>query len=154
MDSILIRPAKLIDLEAINRLETEAFGAYGYPLFVSRQLFDVHGELMFVAVHSSQEIIGVCIGAQSAQHPQAWILSLVVAQHYQRCGYGKQLVGHMLTHYAANGVDEVRLTVDPTKNQVIRLYERQGFRQINAEPAYFGVDESRIVMAIKRGINY
>jgi ribosomal protein S18 acetylase RimI-like enzyme len=141
-----IRPARLDDLDAIAHLDAAVFGAGAYPRFFFRQMHDLFGALLQVAVVEGG-VAGYALGALAAGSAEGWILSTAVHPAERGRGLARRLVERVAAVLAARGADEVRLTVEPENAAAIARYRRLGFEVVDEEADYFGAGARRLVMA-------
>jgi ribosomal-protein-alanine N-acetyltransferase len=146
LEDITLRTCTRDDLGAVWRVEQSAFGADGYSELVLRQFFDVFRPWFRLAVAEDGAVVAYTVGGPEAGGADAWILSLGVHSEYRKRGIGRQLSQDLLGSFEAAGIQNVRLTVEPTNHAAIRLYETLGFETVGLEHDYFGKDHPRTVM--------
>jgi ribosomal protein S18 acetylase RimI-like enzyme len=136
-----------LDLEGVQRLDTEAWGDNAYSYMIFRQLLDIAGELFRVCKDSEDNVIAYGVIAPSVCRGSGWLLSLVVSSPYRRKGIGTALVNQLLDKATSSSLDQVYLTVAPDNYAAISFYKRLGFTPAaNVERHYFGRDADRILM--------
>ena len=74
---------------------------------------------------------------------EAHLLNLCIAEAERRRGLAALLLEHVTTEMALSGVDRVFLEVRPSNRAAIRLYARQGFRQVGRRPGYYPDEDGR-----------
>jgi [ribosomal protein S18]-alanine N-acetyltransferase len=78
------------------------------------------------------------------------LLTIGIAQPFQRRGWGAALLGAMLTVAREAGAERVLLEVRPSNAPALALYRRSGFSQIGLRRGYYPADngtrEDAIVM--------
>lgn len=57
-------------------------------------------------------------------------LHIDILDKYQRQGWGRKLIGHLIEHLAAEGINGVWLGLDPRNTEARKFYARIGFEQI------------------------
>ncbi|MBH0775712.1 GNAT family N-acetyltransferase [Nocardia bovistercoris] len=126
------------------RIEQESFGELAYPIFVLRQLFDLHGRHWIVAYDSSsiQGYAMVCVDSDYC----AWILGLGVSLLCRGRGLGRGLLGRAMDQCRRCGAERVRITVRPDNAIAAQLYRSAGFIRIDYEENYFGAGNPREVL--------
>lgn len=81
---------------------------------------------------------------------EAHLLTIGIAQPFQRQGWGTALLGAMLDVARASGAERVLLEVRPSNAPALALYRRSGFSQIGLRRGYYPADndtrEDAIVM--------
>jgi ribosomal protein S18 acetylase RimI-like enzyme len=68
-----------------------------------------------------------------ADRHEGYELAIFVAEAHQGAGIGTRLIRHLLGHGAANGVEDVWLTVERWNRPAVALYERVGFEVVEGE---------------------
>ena len=148
-----ITTASKADLNAVFRLEGEAFGAHGYPDFFLRQALDCWGDGFYVAkeaqgddVAEDENLLGYLLKVPSSRaNNDHWILSLAVSSLARRRGIGRQLIAQCMNSISAG--QRLLLTVDPDNSAALQLYLSLGFVVISEEADYFAKHETRLTMA-------
>ncbi len=151
-EAFVLRPASVADLADIERVERDCFPGGGYSGLVLRQFFELHGGLLLVAEAScTGSCVGYALGGLCSLQPgSAWILSLAVSSPWRRRGVGRELTLKLLTTLSELPVTSVRLTVHPANSSAVEFYASLGFVAVREECDYFGADEPRIVMELRR----
>jgi ribosomal-protein-alanine N-acetyltransferase len=132
---IELRPLKLRDLGAIERIERRS-----YPTPWSRSMFA--GEL----TKSSS----VCLGAYDTEahtlvgyliisrYVDAWhVMNVAVDPEYRGRGIATKLLSHLFEQTAGDGRRGYTLEVRVSNRSAIRLYERLGFKARGVRRGYY-----------------
>ncbi|NBM18405.1 N-acetyltransferase [Streptomyces sp. GC420] len=135
------------DLPELSRLDAEVFGEHAYPYFVLRQLYDVYGAHLLV-LDDGTSLHGYVLVGTPPDASRSWILGLGIAERWRGLGLGRRLMAEALRRLRADGVGEVRLTVEPANSAAIELYESLGFSHVGCRADYFGPGDDRLVMAL------
>ncbi|MGV9452814.1 GNAT family N-acetyltransferase [Streptomyces sp. NPDC003635] len=136
------------DLPELVRVDREAFPEEPYPYFVLRQLYDLHGDRLLV-LDDGERLHGYVLFPVSSDGHQGWIMSLGVTRDQRGRGLGRWLMLEVLRRLRAEGVREVRLTVEPANAAAIMLYRSIGFSSNEGvREQYFGPGEDRLVMTL------
>ncbi|SEN75421.1 GNAT family N-acetyltransferase [Actinacidiphila rubida] len=143
----VIRPVTESDLPDIERLDRAVFGDAAYPMFVVRQLFDVHGHHM-LALDTPTGLHGYVLLATARGRDTAWILSLGVEEPWRKKGYGRRLLSQCLRDLADRDLREIRLSVEPGNDAAVQLYRSLGFVPAVTRADYLGPGEDRLIMAL------
>ncbi len=143
-----VRSVNKSELAAVYQLELSLFGEHSYPDFFFRQSFDCWPKGFLVALDQQQRVIGYILLARSESQQCAWILSIAVDSRFQGKGIGKRLLTESLSSLSTD-VCQVKLTVAPD-NPARSLYAKLGFVEQGIEADYFGPNEARILMILKR----
>lgn len=140
------RPAQQQDIAAIFAIEQAVFGSAVYPDFFFRQAYDLWPSLLLVAVAGDGTLAGYALGAPANEAGIGWVMSLAVAASQRGQGIGRGLTQALCRQMQAQGVQQLRLTVDPGNHTAVALYRQLGFVLIAQEAEYFGAGEPRLVL--------
>jgi ribosomal-protein-alanine N-acetyltransferase len=143
---VRIRLATIEDLDRLIPVDREAFGKLAYPVFVLRQLFDVHGDCWLVAEHSTG-LVGYALSAPTLDR-DSWLLALAVSAKFRGMGYGRELLRESLKILRKHQIRDLKLTVEPRNHPAISLYLREGFTKKELKKDYLGPGEDRILMEL------
>ena len=132
------------ELAQVSQLEDATFPPPVYPIFFFRQAFDLWPELFWVASDGSQ-LKAYLVAAPSADNAKALsLLSLAVSPLSQGQGVGKALLKQFLQSLPCD--HSVWLTVDPSNQAAIKLYQQFDFHVVREEANYYGEGYHRLVM--------
>ncbi|MGW3862127.1 GNAT family N-acetyltransferase [Streptomyces sp. NPDC005047] len=149
---LALRTARESDLPELRRLDEEVFQEFAYPGFLLRQLFDMYQEHFLVLDDGSGRLRGYVLAATRALGTDSWILGLGVTPDRRRHGLGTELMTEVLTRLRRDGIDVVRLTVEPANLAAIFLYRSLGFRPEEPDGGlrqdYFGPGMHRQIMRL------
>lgn len=148
MDEITFRLADKQDLVALHNLELDAFGEPAYPIFLFRQALDLWPQLLWVASHKDT-LLAYAMFAPS--HSNVHVLSLMsfgIATNAQGLGLGKRFLAHIQAQLLQMDplLQQVWLTVKPSHNAAVRLYQNAGFILTGREADYYGPDTERMIL--------
>lgn len=146
---LALREADEHDMPELVRVDREVFPEDPYPYFVLRQLVDVHaGQLLVLA--DGRRLHGYVLFVNSPRQKGSWVMSLGVTRDQRGRGLGRRLMSEVLERLRAEGVRDVRLTVEPANAPAIMLYRSLGFSAgEDVRRDYFGPGEDRIVMELR-----
>jgi ribosomal-protein-alanine N-acetyltransferase len=142
---IRIRVAESRDLTEVGELDIEVFGSLAYPVFVLRQLFDVHLDCWLVAEHSTG-LLGYSLGVPTTDGATGWILGLAVRPAFRRQHCGTRLTEASLRLLGSRKTRTAYLTVDPDNMAAVALYRKLGFTAGELFQDYLGPGEHRRLM--------
>ncbi|WP_217145268.1 N-acetyltransferase [Streptomyces sp. AC627_RSS907] len=149
---LALRTARESDLPELRRLDEEVFQEFAYPGFLLRQFFDMHEEHFLVLDDGAGRLRGYVLAATRALGRDSWILGLCVTQDRRRHGLGRELMTEVLARLRRDGIQVVRLTVEPANLAAILLYRSLGFRPEEPDgglrPDYFGPGMHRQIMRL------
>ncbi|PGH50775.1 GNAT family N-acetyltransferase [Streptomyces sp. Ru87] len=143
----LVRPVTGEELPRLSGLDEQIFAEYAYPYFVLRQLYDVYADHLLV-LDDGEALRGYVLMGIRPDRSLAWILGLGIERRARGRGFGRQLMAEALRRLRADGVGEVRLTVEPANAAAVALYESLGFSGLEHSEDYFGPGDGRLVMAL------
>lgn len=137
----MIRKFTNSDLDAILRIEKEAFPKSPYNSFVFSYYAETYPDNFLVYKYDDtgkglSEIVGYIIF-----YPQGHIVSIAVHSAYRRRGIGTELVAEVLKRTKGVASVEVRASNEVAKT----FYKHLGFSLRTIIPRYYG-DEDALVM--------
>lgn len=141
-DSFAILPASLWDLGALYFLEHACFQQDAWPFGDLVAVLTVPRVIRLKAVHGRKMIGFIAADVHPAEN-LAWIATLAVHPQFRRRGVGRLL---LRACEARLTVARARLTVRQSNQAAIRLYESEGYRIVDAIPAYYRDGEAAWVM--------
>ncbi|MEV6499117.1 GNAT family N-acetyltransferase [Streptomyces prunicolor] len=145
---LTLRGVTEADLPELLRVDREAFPEEPYPVFVLRQLCDIHGDRILV-LDDGEGLLGYILFVNTSDGHVSWIMSLAVTPHQQGRGLGRRLMVEALRRLRTEHVHQVRLTVEPTNAAAIMLYRSLGFSSDEGVVKdYFGPGEDRLIMTL------
>jgi ribosomal-protein-alanine N-acetyltransferase len=145
---LTLRGVTEADLPELLRVDREAFPEEPYPVFVLRQLCDIHGDRILV-LDDGEGLLGYILFVNTSDGHVSWIMSLAVTPHQQGRGLGRRLMVEALRRLRTEHVHQVRLTVEPTNATAIMLYRSLGFSSDEGVVKdYFGPGEDRLIMTL------
>lgn len=137
-----IQTASLFDLTALRQLEKICFPVDAWPLL------DLIGALSFPHIVrykalSDGELVGFVAGEVRFPARIGWIATVAVHPDHRRRGIARKLI-HLVEDEMAQ--PRIRLTVRESNLAAIKLYEQDGYIQINRWVKYYKGGEDGIVM--------
>ncbi|HEY5730749.1 MAG TPA: N-acetyltransferase [Anaerolineales bacterium] len=140
-----IRPANLLDLNALRKLGRMCFEKDAWPLL------DLIGvltwpEVIRLKVVDGFEMIGFAACDPRPSQSLAWVAIIAVDPRWQRRG-----IGRMLLHACEEQVKQPRmkLSVRISNHGAIALYEKEGYQTVNVWGRYYSDKEDALVMEKK-----
>lgn len=139
-----LRLAKAEDIEAIRRLETEAFGfTWGAEVF-SKEL--QREDCLFLVGEAQSRVIASLSLNWAVDEVQ--VLSVVLEPAYRGKGLSHRLLGAALAYCQARGLRWVHLEVKWDNQPANRLYRRFGFTTVGRRKKYYrDGQDARVMMA-------
>lgn len=143
MGETLIRQAKLGDVPAISRIETESFGT---PWSAQEIVKDVTsgGNVYFVVAEGGGEVMG--FAEMRTVAGEAQIYNIAVSPEARGCGIGEALLGHLIKKAEESGCASVNLEVRAGNTAALGLYNKLGFREVGRRRKYYDGKEDAILM--------
>ena len=148
MSDVTLRNCTAEDLPALADLDEVVFGPECYNRIVFRQLQEICGGLLRVAVVDNGQIAGYSVGSLRTGTRDAWVLSVAVLPAFRQRGIARRLTLDLISRLATLGTEHVWLTVAPDNASARRLYVSLGFTVAGLEPDYFGPGQAREVMRL------
>ena len=143
-----ITNASILDLNALGRLEHACFGKDAWPLFDLIAVLTFADVVRLKAVDAGQ-MIGFVAGDPKPGEGFSWIATIGVLPEYRRRGIGREL---LRACEARLRTPRVRLSVRASNAGAIRLYELEGYQQVEVGQRYYNDGEAAIVMDKLRAI--
>lgn len=147
-----LRRAQETDLPELRRLDQEIFQEVAYPGFLLRQLYDMYTEYFVVLDDGEGRLRGYVLAGTTVLGRDSWILGLCVTRDRRGRGLGRELMEEILRLLLRDGVERVRLTVEPANRAAVRLYRSLGFHAEEPDGGlrrdYFGPGMDRLVMRL------
>ena len=144
---LVIRPARLNDLERVYEIEVEAFGDEAYSRELLKMYYFVSPETFLVA-DIDGEIAGYVIGLYK-RWGEGHVISLAVRSKYRRRGVATALMKRVIQLLASKGATAIRLEVKASNEPAINLYKKLGFKIIGVIDGYYRSGESAYLMVKK-----
>ena len=143
MGETIIRQAKLGDVPAISRIETDSFET---PWSAQEIVKDVtSGGNVYVVVSEKD---GACVGFAEMRTVagEAQIYNIAVAPEARGCGIGEALLEHLINKADESRCGVINLEVRAGNTAAIGLYKKLGFREVGRRRKYYGGKEDAILM--------
>lgn len=148
-----LRAARESDLPELRRLDEEVFQEVAYPAFLLRQLYDMYADHLLVLDEGEGRLHGYVLAATTALSKDSWILGLCVTHSRRRHGLGRELMSEVLARLRRDGIERVRLTVEPANRPAILLYRSLGFAPEPPDDGlrrdYFGPGQDRQILLLR-----
>lgn len=132
--AVSLRPLRLRDLDRVDQLEHELFGAGAW----SRQAYESElaepARSYVAAVDARDTLVGY---AGVALGEDADVMTIGVVAGWRRLGVGARLLDALLDAARASRARRVFLEVRASDEGAQRLYERAGFRPIGIRRGYY-----------------
>lgn len=140
--TITIEPMTLEDLEAVSRIEKDAFD----------QPWSAQSFRTEVIKNDMAHYLVARVGERVAGYGGIWVIfdeahltTLAVGKPYRRCGVGAALLKALMKRSAELGARRISLEVRPSNHAARSLYEKFGFTIKGVRKHYY-FDEDGLVM--------
>ena len=137
-----LKPATLIDLSALRKLEQRCFDQDAWSLLDLMAVLSWPEIARFKAVENGQ-MVGFVAGEPRLTKGEFWIATIAVHPDYQRRGIGRALL-RACEEQAK--VPNLKLTVRLSNQAAIALYEQEGYRTETIWKRYYSDGEDGLVM--------
>ncbi|MBM5804746.1 MAG: ribosomal-protein-alanine N-acetyltransferase [Candidatus Verstraetearchaeota archaeon] len=140
--SLLIRDARLDDLDAIFEIEQRSF-TDPYPRGLLKAFFYLPG--VYIVAVSEGKVIGYAVGIvryESLGH----VVSIAVDESMRRKGVGERLMKETIERLCSKGTKRVRIEVRQSNIPAIVLYTKLGFTVEGKIKRYYADGESALLM--------
>jgi ribosomal-protein-alanine N-acetyltransferase len=142
-----ILPATLRDLGSLRRLEHACFLEDSWPLLDLIAVLTYPDVIRLKAVNGDK-MIGFIASDPRPSEGLAWIATVGVAPEYRRQGIARALL-----HESESRIKQsrIRLCVRPSNQAAIRLYQVEGYLEVDTWRKYYNDGENALVMEKIRG---
>lgn len=134
--------ASILDLSALRKLEQESFTKDAWPLLDLMAVLTFPDVIRLKAVEE-KHMVGFVAGDPHPRDGWGWIATIAVSPRYRQKGIGRALLHACESKL---GVPKVRLTVRPSNQVAIAMYEKEGYTTIDIWKGYYNDGEDGMVM--------
>lgn len=142
-----ILTASIRDLSALRKLERLCFEKDAWPLFDLIAVLTFPDVVRLKAVDDDQ-MVGFIAGDPRPSQGFSWIATIAVLPDYRQKGIGRTL---LLACEAQLPTPRLKLSVRPSNQAAIRLYEQEGYHTTDIWHSYYNDGENAIVMEKIKG---
>ena len=143
-----ILPAGIMDLSALSKLERLCFGKDAWPLLDLIAVLTFADVVRLKAVEGG-EMVGFAAGDPRTAEGYSWIATIGVAPEFRRRGIGREL---LRACEAQLKTPLLRLSVRVSNEAAIRLYDEEGYTQVQVWQDYYRDGEAAVVMEKLRAL--
>ena len=137
-----IRPATLLDLELIFRIEEQSYPSpWSYEFLVEELCNSVTSA--YVMDHAEQVIGYIFFHVQEGN---GHLNNIAVHPEFRRQGYGQELLLFVLHELEREGCRRLFLEVRPQNLAAIALYQKHGFLPVARQPDYYASGEDALIL--------
>jgi len=137
-----ILPASIRDLSGLRRLERACFLEDAWPLLDLIAVL-TYPDVIRLKAMNGEKMIGFIAADPRPSEGMAWIATLGVAPEYRRQGIARALL-----HECESRIKQsrIRLCVRPSNQAAIRLYQVEGYWEVDNWQKYYNDGENALVM--------
>ena len=132
---VSLRPMSIDDLDAIMRIEPTLYSHPWTRGNFSDSLNSGYSAWVLYDVNKQNDIIGYAL--MMIVIDEAHLLNISVAKTYQKQGFGKLLLNHIMDKARSYGAANMFLEVRVSNASAISLYEAIGFNEMAIRRAYY-----------------
>ncbi len=134
----VLRPMRPGDLDAVVGIEG---GIYSHPWTMGNFRDSLHAGYSCWVLEEACSVIAYSVMMVGVG--EAHLLNLSVAPAWQRRGYGRGMLQHLLARACEWGAREMLLEVRPSNVAARALYETMGFREVATRRGYYPSQDGR-----------
>ena len=143
---LLIREMEVADVEAVSKIESEAFSM---PWSARDFLEMVEADYAYYYVAEADGNLAGCCGIRNMAG-EGEITNVVVAADYRKTGIGRKMMEYMVERAKENGMGDCTLEVRVSNQPAIRLYESLGFKGEGVRPGFYDKPKEDALIMWKR----
>ena len=133
---MVVRQLQIADFHAVADLESQLFDGR----FDAKNLREMSENAAFYgavlhAVEATMVIRSYCLSYITADHAE--IIALGTHKKWQRCGFGRMILGHLIEVIAQKHVKKIMLEVAADNISAKRLYYSAGFAEVGCRKNYY-----------------
>lgn len=141
----MIKPMTLNDVNAVFELHENELKANWSLMLYKHELLDLNTRAFVYKIED--KVIGFIIAKYIGVTSD--LLQIAVDKKYQKVGIGYKLLDHVWHGLIDEGVEEMILEVRAKHVDVIKFYERFGFKALYTRRNYYGPRRDALVMRLK-----
>ena len=140
-NNVKIEPMRECDLDDCEKIGRDVFGEFNRRDFlncISRS--EVYS---YFTLKQGRKVLGYFGIMHIADDGE--LLTIAVDKKHQHKGYGRLMLNEALLATALKGSSKIFLEVNETNENAIKLYLKNGFKEISRRPNYYG-ENAAIIM--------
>lgn len=134
-------------IEKLVLIEEEVFGVNGGADYWLIMAFVRYG--LLAVLMEENEIISVAQYMQVLGRKELFLYGFLTRENFRRKGYGKKLIDFCEKKAREIGIESISLTVDPSNEAGIKLYEQKGYEKTEFQKDEYGTGIDRFLMSKK-----
>ena len=147
---VVIRPAQPRDVNVMAEIARSAMQhPWSRAIFADCFKEDYHG-FVITQGELANQVIGFSVVLIQLQECQ--LLNVCVRARHQGCGYGRQLLLHIIEYSKQNKVKKIFLETRRSNEKAIQCYKSAGFNQVAERRDYYlleGGREDALIFSLK-----
>lgn len=145
MKNLVIDKMTLADLNEISNNLTSDFDEFWNSSILESELKNPFSQ--YIIAKLNKEIVGFAGVIDTVD--QLEITNIVVKKDYRKNGIGNELLTKLITLAKENGKDKITLEVNNTNLAAIKLYEKNGFKNVGFRKKYYNNTYDANIMTLK-----
>ncbi|MGN1301023.1 MAG: ribosomal protein S18-alanine N-acetyltransferase [Clostridia bacterium] len=145
MKNLVIDKMTLSDLNEISNNLTSDFDEFWNSSILESELKNPFSQ--YIIAKLNKEIVGFAGVIDTVD--QLEITNIVVKKDYRKNGIGNELLTKLITLAKENGKDKITLEVNNTNLAAIKLYEKNGFKNVGFRKKYYNNTYDANIMTLK-----
>lgn len=145
MKNLVIDKMTLSDLNEISGNLTSDFDEFWNSSILESELKNPFSE--YIIAKLNNKIVGFAGVIDTVD--QLEITNIVVKKDYRKNGIGNELLTRLITLAKENGKDKITLEVNSTNLAAIKLYEKNGFKNVGIRKKYYNNTYDANIMTLK-----
>ncbi|MBO5413550.1 MAG: ribosomal protein S18-alanine N-acetyltransferase [Clostridia bacterium] len=145
MKNLVIDKMTLSDLNEISKNLTSDFDEFWNSSILESELKNPFSQ--YIIAKLNKEIVGFAGVIDTVD--QLEITNIVVKKDYRKNGIGNELLVELITLAKENGKDKIILEVNSTNLAAIKLYEKNGFKNVGFRKKYYNNTYDANIMTLK-----
>lgn len=142
-----LRPMRIADIDAVMRIEEKI---YTHPWTRGNFRDSLNAGYSCWVYELADEVIGYAVMMAAAE--EAHLLNFSISAEWQRQGWGKKFLKHLIGIARRHHAQMLLLEVRPSNVPGLKLYQGHGFKQIALRRGYYpalGGREDAILLELK-----
>ncbi|MTI95134.1 MAG: GNAT family N-acetyltransferase [Firmicutes bacterium] len=140
-----IRTVEPDDFRHLLMIEAESFTG-GYSPYFLKMAPTLFGNTSLLAIKGRSPLGYIMCAREQGNPGRAWIMSLAVRPKARNQGLGEKLLVQTLDILKAEGVQDVKLSVEPDNHTALGIYQRHGFTACKTVDDFFGPGQHRLLL--------
>lgn len=145
MKDLIISKMTLSDLDEISSILTTDFDDFWNASTLESELKNPFSK--YIVARMENEIVGFAGVIDTVD--QLEITNIVVKKIFRKEGIGNRLLTELINLAKESGKEEITLEVNNTNLPAIKLYEKNGFKNIGFRKKYYNNTDDANIMTLK-----